>query len=94
MDEIKLGIQYVFQTKNELTLAVSAAGHGGMEAAMCNLVEPGDGVLVAVKGVWGQRAADIASRYGTVSLASLFLNFDISISGPVNATQLRKHILS
>lgn len=64
MDEIKCGIQYVFQTKNELTLAVSATGHGGMEAAMCNLVEPGDTVLVAVNGLWGTRAADMATRYG------------------------------
>lgn len=64
MDEVKLGIQYVFQTKNQLTLAVSASGHGGMEAAMCNLVEPGDNVLVAVNGLWGIRAADMATRYG------------------------------
>ncbi|KAL0268287.1 UNVERIFIED_CONTAM: hypothetical protein PYX00_010289 [Menopon gallinae] len=64
MDEIKAGLQYVFQTNNEVTLAVSATGHGGMEAAMCNLVEPGDKVLVAVNGIWGRRAMDIAFRYG------------------------------
>jgi len=64
MDEIKEGIQYVFQTRNELTLALSTSGHGGMEAAMCNLVEPGDKVLVLVNGIWGKRAADMATRYG------------------------------
>nr|CAD7408571.1 unnamed protein product [Timema cristinae] len=64
MDEVKVGLQYVFQTKNPVTLAVSASGHGGMEMAMCNLVEPGDVVLVTVAGIWGKRAADIAARYG------------------------------
>lgn len=64
MDEIKDGIQYIFQTHNKLTLAVSTSGHGGMEAVFCNLVEPGDKVLVAVNGIWGERAANMAYRYG------------------------------
>ncbi|XP_025833192.1 serine--pyruvate aminotransferase, mitochondrial-like [Agrilus planipennis] len=66
MDEIKEGIKYIFQTKNELTLAISAAGHGGMEAVLCNLVEPGDKVLVAVNGLWGMRAIRMAENYGAV----------------------------
>ncbi|XP_063233433.1 alanine--glyoxylate aminotransferase [Bacillus rossius redtenbacheri] len=64
MDEVKAGLRYVFQTRNAATLAVSATGHGGMEMALCNLVEPGDVVLVVVGGLWGQRAADMARRYG------------------------------
>lgn len=68
MDEIKEGIKYVFQTKNTLTLAVSASGHGGMEAVLSNLLEPGDRVLVAINGIWGQRAASMAKRYGTLTI--------------------------
>ncbi|KAK4875451.1 hypothetical protein RN001_011873 [Aquatica leii] len=64
MDDIKEGIRYVFQTKNELTLAVSASGHAGMEAVLCNLIEPEDKVLIAVNGIWGERANIMASRYG------------------------------
>uniref|UniRef100_A0A8D0EC57 Alanine--glyoxylate aminotransferase n=1 Tax=Salvator merianae TaxID=96440 RepID=A0A8D0EC57_SALMN len=64
MDEIKLGIQYVFQTQNSLTLAVSGTGHCAMEAAFLNVVEQGDKVLVAVNGLWGERATDIAKRLG------------------------------
>ena len=66
MDEVKEGIKYIFQTKNELTLCVSAAGHAGMEAIMCNLLEPGEKVLVDMSGIWGERAKEMASRYGTV----------------------------
>lgn len=64
MDDVKLGCQYIFQTKNEVTLCISASGHGGMEASLCNLIEPGDRVLFGVTGLWGHRASDMAKRYG------------------------------
>ncbi|XP_053314497.1 alanine--glyoxylate aminotransferase isoform X2 [Spea bombifrons] len=64
MDEIKQGIQYAFQTQNTLTLAVSGSGHCAMETALFNVVEKGDVVLIAVKGIWGERAADITERIG------------------------------
>lgn len=57
-------MQYVFQTRNQLTLALSSSGHGGMEAVLCNLIEPGDKVLIFVNGIWGERAALLAERYG------------------------------
>ncbi|CAK9803071.1 Alanine--glyoxylate aminotransferase [Anthophora plagiata] len=64
MDEIKAGLQYIFQTKNRLTLALSASGHGGMEACLMNLLEPGDTILIVKCGIWGERAADMATRIG------------------------------
>lgn len=64
MDDIKEGLKYLFQTRNPLTLCISASGHGGMEASMCNLIEEGDVVLCGVTGLWGRRAGDMASRYG------------------------------
>ncbi|XP_053758647.1 alanine--glyoxylate aminotransferase [Panthera pardus] len=64
MDDIKQGIQYVFQTKNPLTLAISGSGHCALEASLFNILEPGDPFLVGVNGIWGQRAADIGERIG------------------------------
>lgn len=64
MDDIKAGIQYAFQTKNKLTLALSTAAHGGMEACLGNLIEPGETVLIAKCGIWGERAANMANRIG------------------------------
>lgn len=64
MDEIKQGIQYAFQTRNALTLAISGSGHCALEAALSNLLEPQDSFLVGVNGVWGQRAQDIGERIG------------------------------
>lgn len=64
MDDIKKGIQYVFQTRNPLTLVVSGSGHCAMETALFNLLEPGDSFLVGTNGIWGMRAAEIAGRIG------------------------------
>uniref|UniRef100_A0A7N6BZY2 Alanine--glyoxylate aminotransferase n=1 Tax=Anabas testudineus TaxID=64144 RepID=A0A7N6BZY2_ANATE len=64
MNDIKSGIQYLFQTQNNMTLAVSGTGHTAMECAIFNTVEPGDSVLTAVNGIWGERAAEMAERIG------------------------------
>lgn len=64
MDEIKDGIKYLFQTQNPATMCVSGSGHSGMESAMCNLLEDGEVALFGVTGLWGNRAGDIAQRYG------------------------------
>jgi alanine-glyoxylate transaminase / serine-glyoxylate transaminase / serine-pyruvate transaminase len=57
-------LRTVFQTQNEWTFALSGTGTSGMEAALVNLVEPGDRVLVAIHGYFGERLADIAARIG------------------------------
>ena len=57
-------LRTVFQTKNEWTFALSGTGTSGMEAALVNLVEPGDQVLVAIHGYFGERLAEIAARVG------------------------------
>ncbi|MBM3129498.1 MAG: alanine--glyoxylate aminotransferase family protein [Chloroflexi bacterium] len=64
MNETQQLLRYVFQTKNELTLPISGTGSAGMEAALCNLIEPGDDVLIAVNGFFGERMVEMARRYG------------------------------
>lgn len=65
MDEVKEGIQYAFQTKNEWTFAISGTGHAAMEASVANLLEPDDVALVCQNGIWGQRLADMVDRNGS-----------------------------
>src|SRR4030067_2434277 len=55
MNEIQNMLRLVFQTKNQLTVPISGTGSAGMEAAVCNLVEPCDHVLVCVNGYFGRR---------------------------------------
>lgn len=64
MDGMQEMLRKVFQTKNELTLAVSGTGSSGMEACVVNLIEPGDRMLVCKNGVFGMRMADVAERAG------------------------------
>jgi alanine-glyoxylate transaminase/serine-glyoxylate transaminase/serine-pyruvate transaminase len=64
MDELRIFLQQIFKTKNEMTLAISGTGSAGMEATVVNLVEPGDEVIVCVNGVFGGRMKDVMERAG------------------------------
>ena len=64
MDEVQTLLRYAWQTKNTLTYPVPGTGSAAMEATLANVVEPGDVVLVAVKGYFGHRLVDMAGRYG------------------------------
>ncbi|TAJ31520.1 MAG: alanine--glyoxylate aminotransferase family protein [Nitrospirae bacterium] len=64
MDEIQHRLRHVFRTTNTFTIALSGTGSAGMEAALVNLVEPGDPVLVGINGVFGSRMAAIVERCG------------------------------
>lgn len=63
MDRIQQLLRYTFQTENPLTIPVSGTGSAAMEAALCNLIEPDDPVLVCVAGFFGERIAEMARRY-------------------------------
>ncbi len=68
MDETKALLQYAFQTKNELTMPVSAPGSAGMEACFVNLLEPGDKAIVCVNGVFGTRMIENVQRCGATAV--------------------------
>ena len=63
MGEVQELLRYAWQTDNRLTLPMSGTGSAAMEATLANTVEPGDTVLVAVKGYFGNRLVDMAGRY-------------------------------
>lgn len=57
------GLKYLFQTPGTVLL-VTSSGTGGMEASVVNLLSPGDKVLVASSGVFGDRWIKILETYG------------------------------
>jgi aspartate aminotransferase-like enzyme len=63
LSEITAGAKRVFKTRNDLLLLTSS-GTGGLESAVANLVSPGDEVLVALCGNFGERFAALATAYG------------------------------
>ncbi len=68
MEEVKALLQYAFQTKNALTMPVSAPGSAGMETCFTNLMEPGDKVIVCQNGVFGGRMKENVERLGGIAI--------------------------
>lgn len=64
LDRVQGLLRHVFETQNELTLAVSGTGSAAMESAIANLVEPGDAVLICENGFFSGRMAEMARRSG------------------------------
>jgi len=64
MDETQELLRYTFRTDNQWTIPVSGTGSASMEAAIGNLVEPGDTMLVPTNGYFGGRMAEMAKRAG------------------------------
>ena len=69
MDETCDMLRTVWGTENSRTLPLSATGSAGMEAAFVTTVHPGDVVVVAVNGLFGQRMTDVAARCGAEVVA-------------------------
>ncbi|MGA0868943.1 MAG: alanine--glyoxylate aminotransferase family protein, partial [Planctomycetota bacterium] len=64
MDRVQQDLRHVLGTTNRFTIPISGTGSAGMEAAVVNLVEPGDRVVVGVHGVFGGRMVDLVRRQG------------------------------
>jgi serine---pyruvate transaminase len=56
-------LKSVFQTSNEV-LVFAASGTGALESAVANLARPGEPVLVASCGKFGERWAELCDAYG------------------------------
>ncbi len=68
-DELGRLLRPIFGTENPWTIALSGTGSSGMEAALVNLIEPGDVALIAVGGYFGARMVDVAQRAGARVIA-------------------------
>lgn len=64
MEDIKAALARLFNAPDHACIPLPAPGTAGMEAAMMNLLEPGDRCVVAVNGAFGGRMADMAGRAG------------------------------
>lgn len=64
MTNVSVMLRRVFLTQNPITGAIPGTGTAGMEAALCNLIEPGDEVLCLVFGYFSNRMKQMAERMG------------------------------
>jgi aspartate aminotransferase-like enzyme len=63
LDSAKKGLQWLYQTKNDV-LILCSTGTGGMDGAVSNFLSPGDDVLVINGGKFGERWTKICQAYG------------------------------
>ena len=57
------GLKYIFQTKNDV-FVLSSSGTGAMEAAVANLLSPGDSAITVEGGKFGERWTELCQAYG------------------------------
>lgn len=62
LDAAKKGLQWLYQTKNDV-LILSASGTGGMVGTVNNFLSPGDKALVINSGKFGERWTKICRAY-------------------------------
>lgn len=63
LEEVIEGLKYMVETDADV-LVLTGSGTGALEAAMVNCFSPGDRLLVAVNGFFGERVRDIATAFG------------------------------
>ncbi len=61
--EVQDGLRKVFKTGNDV-IVLACSGSGAMEAALINLLAPGEKALVCVAGKFGERWMDLARKFG------------------------------
>jgi alanine-glyoxylate transaminase/serine-glyoxylate transaminase/serine-pyruvate transaminase len=86
-DELKLLLREAFQTANDFAIALSGTGTAGMQAALCNTIEPGDAVVIGTMGYFGERLAAMAERLG-----AKVTQVDAQWGTPLDADQVRDTI--
>jgi alanine-glyoxylate transaminase/serine-glyoxylate transaminase/serine-pyruvate transaminase len=64
MEEIKGALSRLMNAPDHACVPLPAPGTAGMEAAIMNLLEPGDTAVIAVNGQFGERMVDMAGRAG------------------------------
>jgi len=63
LNEVTDKLKQLFQTKDDVFL-LTGSGTAGLEAAIVNILSPGDKVLSVSIGVFGERFASIAEQFG------------------------------
>jgi aspartate aminotransferase-like enzyme len=84
MKNVRDGLKYLYQTKNEVIVHASS-GTGAMEAAVVNTLSSGDKIVTIRGGKFGERWSEIAQAYGVEPI-----NIDVTWGEAVDPTQIKE----
>lgn len=77
LDSAKKGLQWVYQTKNDV-LILASTGTGGMVGSVNNFLSPGDKALVINGGKFGERWTKICKAYG-INVEEILVEWGFSV---------------
>ena len=63
LGEVIADLKYVFQTANDV-IVLTSSGTGGMEAAVSNVLSPGNKAILLTAGRWGERWRGVMKGFG------------------------------
>lgn len=89
LGEVMEDLKYVFQTKNSV-IVLTSSGTGGMEAAVSNVLLPGNKAILLTAGRWGERWRGIMKAFG-VEIISVEAPYGKAIPPADLETALAKH---
>lgn len=89
LDSAKKGLQWIYQTKNDV-LILCSTGTGGMVAAVNNFFSSGEKVLVINGGKFGERWVKIAQSYG-LDVVEIPVEWGYSVDVNRVEEELKKH---
>jgi len=89
LGDVLEGLKRIYQT-TATVLPFSASGTGGLEAAVINILSPGDRVLALTCGAFGDRFAEIARTFGA-DVVTVEAPWGTGIEPDAVADALRRH---
>lgn len=64
LDEALALLRHLWSTSNSDTFLIPGSEETALEAALVNVLEPGDNVVIGIAGFFGERMAQVAERLG------------------------------
>ena len=89
LDSAKKGLQWLYQTRNDV-LILCSTGTGGMEGSVTNFLSPSDDVLVINGGKFGERWTKICQAYG-MKVEELIVEWGYAVKAEQVAAALKKN---
>lgn len=88
LDSAKKGLQWLFQTKNDV-LILCSTGTGGMVGSVNNFFNPKDKVLVINSGKFGERWTKICQSYG-LNIEEILIEWGYAVRPEMIEERLKK----
>ncbi len=89
LEAAKKGLQWLYQTKNDV-LILCSTGTGGMVGAVNNFLNPGDEVIVVNGGKFGERWTKICQAYG-VKVEEIVVEWGYAVKPETVEAALKKN---